>query len=401
MNKTMKQHLRLISLCIIALLLVVCMTTLLVACGETDNDNANDDNTTIDGDNNQDNSDNNNGNSISQENAELVLEYINRLTAYGAENLSSYTVVSSIYDKNLSTATGVSKNHGSGCFAEIRLIYSNSTCSINIYNSEQDAINYKVNLEERGIITDTYTCTQKDNILIFAYQQEEFSPFESFVPDANQTFSTEHDYTINTFSSLLYQSHFTIIQGYETFLNHEFADSLIGCMPIIGNCYDMYACALPNSTLNTKTFINGIGTEFTDNSYAKFENDIFYAHVKYKAGFRFEEKDDYCTLTNYCYDTIEGENVIIPSEYNGKNITEIESYSFNSCINIKSVTIPSSVTSIGSDIFIECYTLTSITFQGTKAQWNAILKSEYWSDGTGDFVIHCTDGDLDKDGNEL
>ena len=46
---------------------------------------------------------------------------------------------------------------------------------------------------------------------------------------------------------------------------------------------------------------------------------------------------------------------------------------------LTSITIPDSVTSIGSSTFEGCSGLTSITFNGTKAQWNAISKGYHWN----------------------
>jgi hypothetical protein len=52
------------------------------------------------------------------------------------------------------------------------------------------------------------------------------------------------------------------------------------------------------------------------------------------------------------------------------------------------------VTSIGEGAFCKCSSLTSITFNGTKAQWKGIKLSNYWKDGVPTKVIHCTDGDV-------
>lgn len=45
-----------------------------------------------------------------------------------------------------------------------------------------------------------------------------------------------------------------------------------------------------------------------------------------------------------------------------------------------------------------CYytSLTSITFNGTKAQRNAISKGSKWDNSTGSYTIHCTDGNISK-----
>ena len=67
-----------------------------------------------------------------------------------------------------------------------------------------------------------------------------------------------------------------------------------------------------------------------------------------------------------------------------------------STLNITSITIPSSVTTIGERAFYSCASLTSINFLGTKAEWAAIQKESSWNHNTGDYTVHCTDGDLTK-----
>lgn len=78
------------------------------------------------------------------------------------------------------------------------------------------------------------------------------------------------------------------------------------------------------------------------------------------------------------------------------NVTSIGAAAFSGCSNLTSVTIPDSVTSIGSSAFYNC-NITSISFNGTKAQWNAIEKGSYWNYYTGDYTVHCTDGDIAKE----
>ena len=84
-------------------------------------------------------------------------------------------------------------------------------------------------------------------------------------------------------------------------------------------------------------------------------------------------------------------NITIPD-----SVTSIGSCTFEYCSCLSSITIPDSVTSMGEYAFMNCSHLTSITFQGTKAQWNAISKGDYWNHNTGNYTIHCTDGDLAK-----
>ena len=88
--------------------------------------------------------------------------------------------------------------------------------------------------------------------------------------------------------------------------------------------------------------------------------------------------------------------ITIPS-----GVTKIEYGTFGGCSALTSITIPNTVVEIGSSVIYFCTALTSINYQGTKAQWKDIIISEYWeSEGSygsaGDYVIHCTDGDIEK-----
>ena len=69
---------------------------------------------------------------------------------------------------------------------------------------------------------------------------------------------------------------------------------------------------------------------------------------------------------------------------------------FKDCKSLVSITIPNTVTRIGDEAFFNCTNLTSITFKGTREQWNNIKVGSNWSYKTGDYTIHCTDGDIAK-----
>ena len=106
------------------------------------------------------------------------------------------------------------------------------------------------------------------------------------------------------------------------------------------------------------------------------------------------------------------------------SVTSIDGRAFNGCTSITSISIPDGVTSIGDRAFYgcskltsiiipdkvtsidnyalgSCSSLTNITFKGTKSQWIAITKLNDWNYNSGNFTIQCTDGKLDKDGNEI
>lgn len=77
------------------------------------------------------------------------------------------------------------------------------------------------------------------------------------------------------------------------------------------------------------------------------------------------------------------------------NVTSIGYGAFQNCSGLTSITIPKSVKEIGDYSFNGC-NLTSISFDGTIDEWNVIKKGSDWDMRTGDYIIHCTDGDIAK-----
>lgn len=76
------------------------------------------------------------------------------------------------------------------------------------------------------------------------------------------------------------------------------------------------------------------------------------------------------------------------------SVTSIGGYAFCGCSSLTSITIGKSVTSIGNAAFKGCSSLKHVTYKGTKIQWETITRGSYWAADTGDFTIHCTDGDI-------
>ena len=133
------------------------------------------------------------------------------------------------------------------------------------------------------------------------------------------------------------------------------------------------------------------GISFGD-SYA---NPLYYAHQLYLNGTPVTDlviPDGVTRIGDYAFYYCGSlTSITIP-----EGVTSIGESAFFGCSSLTSITIPSSVTSIGNQAFSWCSSLTSITFNGTKAQWNAITKGSGWNSYTGSYMVHCTDGDIQK-----
>ncbi len=97
-------------------------------------------------------------------------------------------------------------------------------------------------------------------------------------------------------------------------------------------------------------------------------------------------------VTGLCNETI----LTIPHVFNGEIVTSIDERGFSNCRNLMYITIPESVTRIDNYAFHQCAILENINFEGTREQWMAISKGYGWDSDTGDYTVHCTDGDIGK-----
>ena len=80
----------------------------------------------------------------------------------------------------------------------------------------------------------------------------------------------------------------------------------------------------------------------------------------------------------------------------GSGVKSIGVGAFENCYDLTIITIPDSVASIGDSAFNGCSGLTSITYKGTKTQWSTISKGSNWNYNTGNYKVHCTNGDIPK-----
>ncbi|MDE6719300.1 MAG: leucine-rich repeat domain-containing protein, partial [Treponemataceae bacterium] len=75
---------------------------------------------------------------------------------------------------------------------------------------------------------------------------------------------------------------------------------------------------------------------------------------------------------------------------------------FRGCTSLTNVTIGDGVTSIGSYVFYNCKNLETVTYGGTKEEWNGIGKEHWIFANTKVKEIKDKDGNtfaVDEDGN--
>lgn len=95
---------------------------------------------------------------------------------------------------------------------------------------------------------------------------------------------------------------------------------------------------------------------------------------------------------------------IAPYEYSDKTIKKmvvadgtkiLAEFSFMNS-DIKSIVLPNSITTICIGAFANCEDLEEIIFKGTISQWENICKGALWDCEMDNYVIRCTDGDIER-----
>ena len=93
------------------------------------------------------------------------------------------------------------------------------------------------------------------------------------------------------------------------------------------------------------------------------------------------------------------DEIVIPSEHNGKAVTEIAEQAFNVGNNhaLSSVIIPNTIKKFNHGSFC-CGTLISIKYDGTIEEWEKIKKDENWNVGLYNdekaLTVYCKDGNI-------
>ena len=175
-------------------------------------------------------------------------------------------------------------------------------------------------------------------------------------------------------------------------------------------CYDLTTITIPSSVTNIKPLaFNGCHrlVEIYNQSSLLMEKGsnengyiAYYAKNIYdvKGSSKLSTTDDGYVLYK------EGDLVSVIAYFGpdtsltlSSEITEINELAFYKCIGLTSITIPSSIKTINTQAFQECTALTSIIYQGTTAQWREMSRYSDWDLWTGNYVVHCTDGDISKE----
>lgn len=142
-------------------------------------------------------------------------------------------------------------------------------------------------------------------------------------------------------------------------------------------------------------------TVSTDNKFYKAVNNCLL--VTYDSGVSYSlvagcktsvipTNENVIEIDIYAFDThTELKNIEIPD-----SVKLIKEQAFDKCVGLETVTIGKGVKNINSFAFGGCTRLADIYYKGTKEEWNSIQKKDAWDQNSGNYTVHCTDGDINK-----
>ena len=156
-----------------------------------------------------------------------------------------------------------------------------------------------------------------------------------------------------------------------------------GSVASIGE-YAFAACNSPTSV----TIPNSV----TSIGYGAFDGCTNLTSITVEKGNNNYHVSGNCLIETKSKTLIKGfHNSVIPTD---GSVTSIESDAFSGCTSLTSISIPDSVTSIGYCAFSYCSKLQTINFGGTYTQWYSMSKGAYWNYKTPTITVYCTDGNI-------
>ena len=145
------------------------------------------------------------------------------------------------------------------------------------------------------------------------------------------------------------------------------------------NCVSLKSVTIPKSVIDIDNYAFGyyydsdsFGTKKIDGFKINYVKNTYGHMYALKNGFT----DEACLLTHELYDgTLEiteyvgnSATYVIPSEIDGKRVTQIGYDAFNDCTELTSITIPDGVTCIGNSAFSYCTSLETVTIPNSVTQ---------------------------------
>lgn len=134
--------------------------------------------------------------------------------------------------------------------------------------------------------------------------------------------------------------------------------------------------------------------------YSRALRSLIYNNISYEENVckRSFSLGAYMIITA-CYDN--QSEIELPKTFRNLNPLIVDSIgddAFYRCYNLQKIKIPSCLTVIGRGAFADCINLSDIIYNDAVEKWQKIEKREFWDDNTGNYTVHCTDGDISKDG---
>ena len=102
----------------------------------------------------------------------------------------------------------------------------------------------------------------------------------------------------------------------------------------------------------------------------------------------FASNSQLTSIANYVFYGTNISNINIPDGVDG-----IGNFAFT-FVPITSIKIPRNVGWIGENAFYSCTLLNTIIYDGTMAEWNEIIKYEYWNYDVPATKVICSDGEV-------